>query len=108
MKYGLKDSVIQKIQNVFSTFDEVDTVVLYGSRAKGNYKEGSDIDLVCKGNNLNLSLLNKIELKLDELFLPFTFDLSIYQQIDNPDLINHIDRVGIEFYNRVTRINNIT
>ena len=100
MKYGLKNSVIAHLQDIFSAFGEVETVVLYGSRAKGNYKQGSDIDLTFKGSQLNLSLLNKIALRLDDLYLPYTFDLSIYQQIDNMDLVAHIDRVGIVFYRK--------
>ena len=71
---------------------------MYGSRAKGNYKPGSDIDLTLKGKELNLKLLNKISLELDDLLLPYTFDLSIYHHIKQPDLIDHIVRVGKVFY----------
>lgn len=71
---------------------------IYGSRAKGNYKNGSDIDLTLKGNHLNLSLLNQIANELDDLMLPYTFDLSIYSHISNEALIEHIDRVGKLFY----------
>lgn len=100
MKYGLNDDIIQKIQQVFSEFPQVEEVILYGSRANGNFKPGSDIDLTVKGENLNLSLLSKISFRLDDLYLPQTFDLSLYSQIENPDLIDHIKRVGITFYAR--------
>lgn len=73
---------------------------MYGSRAKGNYKPGSDIDLVLKGQNINLSLLNEISLQLDNLLLPYTFDISIDRYIDNPDLIDHIQRMGVSFYKK--------
>ena len=98
MKYGLKESIIKGIQEVFSKFPQVDSVILYGSRAKGNFKNGSDIDLTIKGEELDLSTLNKISIKLDDLYLPYTFDLSLYRHIDNTDLLEHINRVGIEFY----------
>jgi predicted nucleotidyltransferase len=100
MKFGLKEDIISGIIDVFTSFPEVSNVVLYGSRAKGNFKNGSDIDLVLKGEQLNGSLLNKISLKLDDLYLPYTFDLSVYSDIDNMELLDHINRIGVSFYNK--------
>lgn len=99
-KYGLKQSTLQDIQKVFSTFSEVEEVVLYGSRAKGNFKNGSDIDLTIKGENLNLKIINKISLSLDNLYLHYTFDLSIFNHISSSELIDHIQRVGKVFYKK--------
>lgn len=104
MKFGLKESVIQKIQNVFAAFPEIDEVVLYGSRAKGNFRLGSDIDLTLKGDHIHLSVLNKISSQLDDLLLPYIFDLSVYRTIDNLALIDHISRVGVSFYKKVNTI----
>ncbi len=98
MQYGLKKESIEKVNRIFAQYDKIEEVILYGSRAKGNYKPGSDIDLTIKGKELNLKLLNKISLELDDLLLPYTFDLSIYQHIKQPDLIDHIVRVGKVFY----------
>jgi predicted nucleotidyltransferase len=100
MKYGLKIQTIQRIQEVFALFPEIDEAILFGSRAKGNFKPGSDIDLTLKGINLNLSVMNEISLELDDLLLPYTMDLSVYHQIDNVDLLDHIGRVGILFYKK--------
>jgi len=100
IRFGLCRETIEKINCAFQTFDEIDAAVLYGSRAKGNFKPGSDIDLVLKGKRIDLHLLNKISLALDDLMLPYTFDLSIYHQINTPDLIDHIIRVGKMFYTR--------
>jgi predicted nucleotidyltransferase len=100
MKYGLKEETVEKIQNVFAAFPQVDKAILYGSRAKGNYKPGSDIDITLKGENLKLSLINQISLMLDDLLLPYTFDLSVFSHIKNNDLIEHIDRLGIVFYSK--------
>ncbi len=98
MKFGLKEQTIEQIISVFSRYPEVEKVTLYGSRAKGNYKNGSDIDLTFEGEGLTLSMLHKIDNDLDDLLLPYTFDLSIFKHIDNTDLIDHIKRVGIIFY----------
>ena len=100
MKYGLKDKTIERIHSVFAQHPEVEEAMLYGSRAKGNFKPGSDIDLALKGDGLNLSVINAIGTRIDDLLLPYTFDISIFHKISNPDLIEHINRVGIVFYKR--------
>lgn len=106
MPYGLKTEIIAKINSIFAEYEQVQEVILYGSRAKGNYKPGSDIDLTLKGQNLNLKVLNNISLQLDDLMLPYIFDISIYHQINNPDLIDHIKRVGKIFFLRDLETNN--
>lgn len=98
MKFGLKKEILEKINNIFAEYPQIEEAILYGSRAKGNFKNGSDIDLALKGNKLTLSLANKISLKIDDLLLPYSFDISIYNQIDNPDVIDHIKRKGVVFY----------
>lgn len=98
MKYGLTEIDIQLIQNVFEKYSEIKKVVIYGSRAKGNFKPASDIDLTLFGENLNLTIQQKIENELDDLMLPYFFDISIFNQISNPDLVEHIERFGIVFY----------
>jgi predicted nucleotidyltransferase len=101
MKYGLKNSTIQKIRDVFARYPQVEKAVLYGSRAKGNYKNGSDIDLTLRGGaDLTLKVLYKIMDEIDDLLLPYTIDLSIYEHISDPDVIEHIQRVGVAFYER--------
>ena len=103
MKYGLSDKTIGQIQAVLSNFPEVDKAALYGSRAKGNFKQGSDIDLTLYGNGLSLKTLHKIESDLDDLLLPYKIDLSIFEQIADPDVIKHIQRVGVVFYEKCVR-----
>lgn len=101
MNYGLKESTIAAIQSVFKKYSLVKKVILYGSRAKGNFRNGSDIDLVMVGESLTLSDQFKIETELDDLLLPYKIDLAIYHKIENPDLIGHIDRVGVVFFEGV-------
>jgi predicted nucleotidyltransferase len=100
MPCGLDQQTVAKIRDIFARHENIDEVILYGSRAKGNYKPGSDIDLTLKGNGLNLEQLNIINNELDDLLLPYAFDISIFHQISNPDLIDHINRVGKIFYKR--------
>ena len=101
MKYGLSDKHIVAIQSIFKAYPKVSKAILYGSRAKGNYRPASDIDLTLQGEALDYSDLVAIDTALDDLLLPYTMDLSIYQQIENPDLIEHIARVGLPFYVRL-------
>ncbi|VAW53805.1 hypothetical protein MNBD_GAMMA06-51 [hydrothermal vent metagenome] len=96
--FGLNKNTIDKIQSVFVTFSEIEEVIIYGSRAKGTQKKGSDIDLTIKGEKLNFSLLNKLDRQLDDLLLPYQIDLSLFDNIDNADLVSHINRVGKRFY----------
>lgn len=98
MSFGLGASDIQGIRDVFTRFAQVQSVVLYGSRAKGTYKPGSDIDLTIKGEGLKLEDQHAISYALDELDLPYTFDLSIFDHLENPDFLNHIERVGVTIY----------
>ena len=98
MKYGLKQETIDAINGVFANYPQVMEVTVYGSRAKGNYHHGSDIDLTMVGDELDLNTKFKIENELDDLLLPYKIDLSIKHQIENPDLLNHIHRVGLVFY----------
>ncbi len=100
MKYGLDPIVIEKIQGVFRAYRSIDKALLYGSRAKGTYRPGSDIDLTLEGENLSFSLLNKLRNDLDDLNLPYTFDISVLADIENRDLLDHIKRVGVVFYSK--------
>lgn len=95
MRFGLHPDVIEKIKQVFAQFPNIEKVVVFGSRAKGNYKEGSDIDLALKGTALNLQTLQSLELKLDALYLPYKIDMVIYDTLSNDALKEHIDRAGI-------------
>ena len=100
MKYGLDDKTIERMQAVLAACPEVDKAVLYGSRAKGNYKTGSDIDLTLYGTGLTLTVLHKIENEFDDLLLPYKVDSSLFEQITDPDVIDHVRRVGVVFYEK--------
>lgn len=97
---GLPAPVVESICRVLGHLPDIEQAVLYGSRAKGNYRPGSDIDLTLKGERLSYQELLDIELALDDLLLPWKIDLSLFAQIDNPALVEHIERVGEVFYRR--------
>jgi predicted nucleotidyltransferase len=96
---GIAPKIIAQLQEVFARFAAIDRVILYGSRAKGNYKAGSDIDISIKtkGEAEN-SLLYAVIDAIDELDLVYYFDISLFDKLENPELIEHIQRVGVQLY----------
>ncbi|WP_295390379.1 nucleotidyltransferase domain-containing protein [uncultured Thiodictyon sp.] len=95
---GLSQSVIDQIRAVFADCPKIERALLYGSRAKGNYRHGSDIDLVLEGRELDDSQMLALETRLDDLLLPYSIDLSRLAGIRNEALRDHIGRVGRVFY----------
>lgn len=98
---GLKPEVISRLQGVFGQFSEIDRVLLYGSRAKGTFRHGSDIDLAVMlkpGVEPGPDLYAKISESIENLDLIYTIDLSLYHEIKNPALVDHTNRVGVRFY----------
>ena len=99
--FGLDVDTLRIIRQCLVQFPAIEKVLLYGSRAKGNYKSGSDIDITLLGRGLTLNnAVYPLERTLDELYLPYTFDISVFSQLDNLDFIDHILRVGKTFYER--------
>lgn len=104
--FGLPDEAVEKICGVLARYPQVEKAILYGSRAKGNYKRGSDIDLTLYGDEtLTMDVLYKIMTELDDLLLPYMIDLSIFRHISDPDVVDHIKRVGVTFYEADIREN---
>lgn len=100
MKFGLTVETIAKINSVFAKYPEIEEVIIYGSRAKGNFREGSDIDITLKGEKLSPQLVSKLYWEIDELNTPYLFDISIFAHLTNTELKAHIQRVGQLFYVR--------
>jgi len=98
MKFGLTNEDIKYIQGVLKRYPQIQTALVFGSRAMGNQKKGSDIDIAIVGD-IDLTLLGKIKSSLDEdIPLPYFFDVVDYQSIENPDLKKHIDQHGSTIY----------
>lgn len=100
MKYGLDDKYFNKLISVFPRHPEVESVILYGSRAKGNYKPFSDIDITLKGFNLTRQHLGQIFTEIDDLLLPYFLDISIYNKLTDKGFIEAIDKTGVEIYRK--------
>lgn len=96
---GLSEQDIDLVISVFTKYPEVREAIVFGSRAKGNYKNGSDVDVALKGDKLSFQQVSAIGYVLnEETNLPYKFDILNYNQIKNDELKQHIDRVGVCFY----------
>ncbi|MBW8331636.1 MAG: nucleotidyltransferase domain-containing protein [Prolixibacteraceae bacterium] len=96
---GLRQKDIEIIVSVIQTHPEVTEACLFGSRAKGNFRTGSDVDLALKGDKLTTEIVSSISYQLnEETTLPYKFDVLNYNSISNNDLKEHIDRIGIRLF----------
>ena len=101
MSYGLLGQDIEIILQAISEFPVISQAILFGSRAKGNYKTGSDIDLAIKGTEINYETVSGLSFMLnEELSLPYFFDIIHYEKITESKLTQHIDRVGKVIYEK--------
>lgn len=100
MAYGLTDIELQKLTAALSSASGVKRAVLYGSRAKGTNRPFSDIDITLTGDNLSRHDLNAVSRALNDLLLPYQIDLSLFESLKNKDLIDHINRYGVEIFVR--------
>ncbi|MBR6032564.1 MAG: nucleotidyltransferase domain-containing protein [Bacteroidaceae bacterium] len=100
MKYGLKDEQWIILCNTFAKNPHIEKVILYGSRAKGTYKPFSDVDITLVGKSLSTDDLTDMMNAIDDLLLPYMFDISLYHKLKSPELLDHISRRGIVIYHR--------
>ena len=98
MKFGLSDTVIQELHDVFRRYANIEKVLIFGSRSKGNYRAGSDIDLAVIGKDIDYSVLLDIQCDIEDLELLYSIDLLDYQKKKGTPIGDHIDRVGQVFY----------
>ena len=98
MKFGLSDTVINELQGVFRRYTNIEKVLIFGSRSKGNFREGSDIDLAVIGKGIDYNLLLSVLCEIDDLELLYSVDLIDYNKKKGTPIGDHIDRVGKIFY----------
>jgi hypothetical protein len=97
---GINQKSTDILNSIFSKYEEVNEVILYGSRAKGNYHERSDVDMVINNSNLDRHILGKIILDINNSNFPNTVDIQLFENLKNKKLIDHIHRVGVLFYKK--------
>lgn len=96
--FGIYEKSFSLILDVFKSFPEIKEAIIFGSRAMGNYKHGSDIDIALKGD-INQQLLAKIRGVLeDEISTPYLYDVVVFDQLENENTIQHIEKYGKLIY----------
>ena len=98
MKFGLSDAVIKELQDVFRRYTNIEKVLIFGSRSKGNFREGSDIDLAVIGKGVDYNQLLSILCEIEYLEFLYSVDLIDYNKKKGTPIGDHIDRVGKVFY----------
>ena len=98
MRFGLSDTVIRELQDVFRRHANIEKVLIFGSRSKGNYRSGSDIDLALIGKGIDYRQILELYTEIDDLELLYSIDMLDYQTKVGTPIGDHIDRVGQVFY----------
>lgn len=93
-RFGLKAADLRSMESAFKSLPEIESVIIFGSRALGNFKNNSDIDLCLKGLAVDYAICVKLSSKLEELPMPYLFDIVNYNNLKNFELKSHIDRYG--------------
>lgn len=101
--FGLKARDSATIFHIFEKYPEVSLVHIFGSRAKGNFHFGSDIDLAIMNEGVSFETVNNLKNDFEESALPYMVDLVNFNTLKHEDFINHIKRVGVEFYRKKNR-----
>jgi len=97
--FGIQQDDLKIIISALSQYPEVAEAFIFGSRAKGIFRNGSDVDIALKGEGLSADIVSRISYLLnEETTLPYKFDVLNYHTISNTELVDHIERVGIRFY----------
>ncbi|SRR5258708_7882621 len=100
LETGLGEEIFKRLNTIFSVTPEVEEVVVFGSRAKGNFSEGSDIDLAVKGKGITLTTILDLMVRIEMLGLLYKVDIQNYNRIANKELTDHINRVGKTLWKR--------
>lgn len=96
--YGLTEMQWEMVTAVLRRYPAVQQAILYGSRAKGNFTQRSDVDLVLTGEMLDRHLTASLQMDLADSDLPYLVDVQPLAEITNPALREHIERVGVVVY----------
>jgi uncharacterized protein len=101
IRFGLTESDLNNLVSVFTQIPEIEQASIFGSRAKGNFKNGSDVDIALFGKQLSFMIIARINSFLnEETSMPYKFDVLNYETITNKELKEHIERVGAVIYSK--------
>jgi len=89
---GLPPQTLAQIQAVLVSFPQIRWLKLYGSRAMGNYRPGSDIDLAFSGP---VDCTAQLAGAFEELPIPYLVDVTHWESLAHDGLRQHIEQVGI-------------
>ena len=95
--FGLPSHALEGLKDVFYSHPAIQSVTVYGSRAKGNYRHNSDIDIMLNAPDMTWGEFHRVEQEIDDLLLPWKVDLALLHHIENADLLDHVERVGVVF-----------
>lgn len=98
MKFGIKDKYLDELHDIFSQISGINRVVLYGSRARGDFKAGSDLDICLFGASISNSDVSLLLSKLYYSNIPYFFDVAVWDRIKNKAFADNIRRDGVEIY----------
>ena len=98
--FGLPERTIQELTEYFKSRLDIEKVLIYGSRAKGTHKTGSDIDFAIWTDAHDK--VSQIAGELDDLPTPYKFDVTDYKTLTHAGMRKSIDTDGILFYSRVS------
>ena len=102
-EYGIPRADLEALISELKNNNNIFEIILFGSRAKGTFTNGSDIDIALKGNKLSLKDILDATGEVEKLLLPYKLDLVLYDRVNEPALIDHIDRVGVVLFKRRRR-----
>lgn len=101
MNFGIPELSMKLIIEAITAFDQIECVLIFGSRAMGNYKNGSDVDLAIMGDHIDYELVNELSVQLNEILpLPYYFDVLGYELLNSDELRKHIDEYGKVLYKK--------
>lgn len=97
MRFGLSARVRAEFQEVFSRYPDIDKVLIFGSRARGGFRDGSDIDLAVFAPGMPDSTFTRLWQEVEGLPLVFKVDLLHWDRLGNPVLKDKVLREGQVF-----------
>lgn len=101
MNFGLSEKSYRILFDIIRKYIVSGSVVVYGSRAKGDFTDRSDIDIAIRDcSEINDAVVSRMTDEINESDFPYLADIRIYDEIKNNSLKEHIDRAGIVFYSK--------